>query len=108
MDAHDFITIHYMNWKDQLGTGLWLVDFWAEWCTACSAQDNVYHDIAKTFGEDLRIGKINVGDNRMLANHFGVQNIPQLLLLKEGKTVMQMSGIQSKSQLINQIKKHIS
>lgn len=108
MDRHEFITIHYMNWKDHLSTGLWLVDFWAEWCTACSAQDKVYHDLAITFGKDLNIGKINVSDNRMLANHFGVQNIPQLLLLKEGKTVMQMAGIQSKAQIMNQIKKLIS
>ncbi len=96
-----------MNWEQHLNKGLWLVDFWAEWCTACVAQDQVYEELALQFKDDLKIAKINVSDNRILADHFGVRNIPFLILLKEGKIITQMPGIQSKIYLINQIKKQI-
>ena len=59
------------------------------------------------FPDELRIGKIDVNDNRVLADKFGVRNIPFLILFKDGKQVLQMPGIESKEYLISQIKKHI-
>ena len=108
MKEEGFIHINYVNKEQHLTTGLILLDFWAEWCTACIAQDKVYGEIAKLFGSKLKIGKINVSDNRLLTDNFGVRNIPYLILLKDGKPVMQMPGIQSKAYLISQIKKQIA
>ncbi|GMT46073.1 MAG: thioredoxin [bacterium] len=102
-----FVNINFVNWEIRLNSGLWLVDFWAEWCTACIAQDKVYAKLSGLFGDKLRIGKINVSDNRLLADRFGVRNIPFLLLMKEGKITSQMPGIQSESYLINQIKRQL-
>ncbi len=107
MDNTGFININYVNKDQYLNKGLILLDFWAEWCTACIAQDKVYGEIAEMFGNRLKIGKINVSDNRLLSDSFGVRNIPYLILLKDGKPVMQMPGIQSKEYLISQIKKHL-
>ena len=107
MEKGKFIEINYVNKDRYLNNGLILLDFWAEWCTACIAQDRVYEEIAGMFGDRLKIGKINVNDNRLLADEYGVRNIPYLMLLKDGKPVMQMPGIQSKEYLISQIKKHI-
>jgi len=103
----EFITVNYLNWEQETSHGIVLIDFWAEWCSACSAQDLVYREIAQEFGEKIKIAKINVSDNRILSDHFGVRNIPFLILLKEGKPVMQMPGIQSKAYLISQIEKQI-
>ncbi len=107
MGEGNFIDINFLNKDEYLQKGLILLDFWAEWCTACIAQDKVYEEIARMFGDKLKIGKINVSDNRMLSDGFGVRNIPYLILLKDGKPVMQMPGIQSKDYLISQIKKHL-
>ena len=103
----DFVHLNFMNWEQFLEKGLWLVDFWAVWCSACGAQDGIYKEIAGEFGSALRIAKINVSDNRLLAERFGVRNIPFLLLMNEGKVVLQMPGIQSKVYLVNQIKNQI-
>ena len=99
-----FIEINLVNWEQHLKEGFILVDFWADWCTACTAQDKIYEAIAEEFAGKLRIGKINVSDNRLLAEQFGVRNIPYLILLENGKPVMQMPGIQSQTYLVNQIK----
>lgn len=102
-----FHIIHYMNHQELLQQGVWLVDFWAEWCSACSAQDKIYMEIAEMFKDKINIGKINVSDNRVLSNTYGVQNIPFLIILKNGKIISRMPGIQSKEYLISQIKKLI-
>lgn len=102
-----FIDINFVNWQRYLQQGLWLVDFWADWCTACIAQDKIYEEISAVFGNQISIGKINVGDNRLLSDQFGVRNIPFLLLMKDGETKVGMQGIQSKAYLISQIKKQI-
>ena len=103
-----FTEINFVNWENHLNHGLWLVDFWAEWCSACTAQDKIYHELAQLFGDKLHIGKINVSDNRLLADRFGVRNIPFLLVMKDGKVITQMPGIQSKEYLISQIKQQLS
>ncbi len=103
----NFIQINFVNYEKYLNKGLWLVDFWAEWCSACTAQDKIYEELHYLFQEKLNIGKINVSDNRLLADRFGVRNIPFLLLMKDGKVITQMPGIQSKEYLIHQIKQQI-
>ncbi|MBE0650560.1 MAG: thioredoxin [Bacteroidales bacterium] len=102
-----FININFVNWKQNLNKGLWLVDFWADWCTACKAQDIIYEEISILFGDRVSIGKIDVSDNRLLSDQFGVRNIPFLIVMMDGEIKAQMPGIQSKEYLINQIKQQI-
>lgn len=107
MNDPAIIEINFMNWEKHLKEGIILLDFWADWCTACIAQDQIYKTIAKELKGRLRIGKVNVSDNRSLAEKFGIQNIPQIILLKNGEELIRFQGIQSKSQLMNQIEKYI-
>lgn len=108
MNNPEIININFMNWEKHLKEGVILLDFWADWCTACLAQDEIYTAITKELKGSLRIAKINVSDNRLLAEKFGVQNIPQLILLKNGEELIRIQGVQSKSQLMDQIKNYLS
>ena len=101
-------TIHYMNWEEKLQEGLWLVDFRADWCTACTQHDLIFAELADQFGKTLHLGKVDVSDNRYLADRFGVRNIPHLILFHNGKAVAQMPGIQSQSHLFHQVREHIT
>ncbi len=107
MKENAIININFVNWEQYVNHGLFLLDFWAPWCSACVAQDKIYAEIAELFPNQLQIGKIDVNDNRVLAEKFGVKNIPFLILLKNGKRVAQMPGVESKEYLISQIKKYI-
>ena len=108
MGEKNFVTINFLNWEEETSRGTVLLDFWAEWCSACVAQDKIYREILEKYGDKIKVGKVHVGDNRVLADKFGVRNVPYLILLKEGKPVMQMPGSQSKEYLFSQIEKHIS
>jgi len=103
-----FVTVNFLNWEKETQHGLVLLDFWADWCTACIAQDKVYGEIAQKYGDKIKVAKIDVNDNRVLADRFGVKNIPFLILLKDRKNVLQMPGIQSKEYLLSQIEKQVS
>lgn len=104
MENSKFININFVNWQEYINDELILLDFWAPWCSACIAQDKIYDEIALQFPSKLIIGKIDINDNRVLAEKFGVKNIPFLILLKNGEQILQMQGIENKEYLINQIK----
>ena len=108
MKSDSFININFVNWEDHIKDGLILLDFWAEWCSACIAQDRFYEELAEKYEGKLKIGKIHVGDNRVLSDKFAVRNIPFLILMKDGKEIARVPGIESKEYLEGMIEREIS
>lgn len=107
MKEEYFTNINFVNWEDHINDGFLLLDFWAEWCSACVAQDKIYEVLAQKYSGKLKIGKIHVGDNRMLSDKFGIMNIPYLILMKNGKEVARMQGIESREYLEGLIEKEL-
>lgn len=64
-----------------------LIDFWAPWCGPCMALLPTVEGLASVYGDDLKVVKVNVDENPLLAEKFGVQGLPNLTLLKDGKAV---------------------
>ena len=76
-----------------------LLDFWAPWCGPCRMVSPVVDEIASERG-DIKVGKVNVDEERELAGQFGVMSIPTLVVIKGGKVVNQMVGARPKSQIL--------
>lgn len=76
-----------------------LVDFWAEWCAPCRMIAPVLDEMADEYEGKIKIGKLNVDDNRSIAAQYGVMSIPTLILFKDGEMVEQMVGAQPKENL---------
>lgn len=83
-----------------------LVDFWAEWCAPCKVLDPVLSGLAAELNGEVLVGKVNVDENRILANRFGISSIPTIILFKQGKEVHRFTGVQSKEMLMIYIQKH--
>ena len=64
-----------------------LIDFWAPWCGPCMALLPTIQGLASVYGNDLKVVKVNVDENPLLAEKFGVKGIPNLTLIKKGKAV---------------------
>lgn len=79
-----------------------LVDFWATWCGPCRMQAPVIDEIADE-REDIKVGKINIDEEQLLAMEYGVTSIPTLVLFKDGKASKVLVGMRSKSQIIHEM-----
>ena len=80
-----------------------LVDFWAEWCGPCKMIAPELEKLAAEKNEQLRIGKLNVDDNRDTAMKYSISSIPTLLLFKNGEIVKKLIGVMSKDKIITEI-----
>lgn len=80
-----------------------LLDFWASWCGPCRMISPIIEDIA-TENTDIKVGKINVDEQPDLAKTFRVMSIPTIVVMKDGKAVNQVVGLQSKAAILNMIK----
>ena len=73
-----------------------LVDFWAPWCGPCRAIAPELEALAST---GAVVGKVNVDEEPELAEEFGVQSIPNLIVFKGGKPVRQLVGFHDRKEL---------
>jgi len=77
-----------------------LIDFWAPWCGPCRAQAPILDTVADQVGERAIVAKVNVDEEGELAARFGVQAIPTLVVLKQGKLAQRLVGLQQAQALV--------
>jgi thioredoxin 1 len=94
MEAPNIIKVTDADFEPQViqGKGLILVDFWAEWCGPCRTIAPILEELASEYGSQLKIGKLNVDENRITTAKYGIMSIPTLLLFKDGVVVDQLIG----------------
>jgi thioredoxin len=70
-----------------------LIDFYADWCAPCRMTSPILEELAKEYGDQINIYKIDTQAEQELAMVFGIQSIPTFLFCPvEGQPVMS-SGI---------------
>ena len=82
-----------------------MVDFWAEWCGPCKMVGPVVEELAKEYEGKIKIGKMNVDENRQTPAKFGIRAIPTLILFKDGQVAQTIVGAQPKSAIEEELKK---
>ncbi len=82
-----------------------LVDFWAVWCGPCQVQGPIVEEVSTAMGEKAKVVKLNVDENPMYAQKFGIMSIPTLLVFKNGNVVKQFIGVTSKDVLVSELQK---
>lgn len=80
-----------------------LVDFWAVWCGPCKMIAPEIEKIAEEKAGVLKIGKLNVDENRDTAIKYSITSIPSLLLFKDGQMVKKLVGAMSKDRILYEI-----
>jgi len=85
----------------------YLVDFWAVWCGPCRAVGPVVEQIAEELSDKMHTGKLNVDENREIAQRYRVMSIPTLILFKDGESVQVTIGAMSKEELLKHIEPHL-
>src|SRR5918993_1003268 len=85
---------------------LLVVDFWAPWCGPCKLVSPIIDQLANELSGKAVFGKLNVDENPTVANIFGIQSIPTLIIFKDGEAVDGVMGALPKQQLTSTISRH--
>ena len=82
-----------------------LVDFWAEWCGPCRMVTPVVEELSNDYKGKVKVGKMNVDENRQTPAKFGIRAIPTLIFFKGGEVAQTIVGAQPKSHIEEELKK---
>jgi len=85
-----------------------IIDFLAEWCGPCQMMGPVFKELSDEYEGKLKFVKANTETNGEVAAQFGVQSIPTLVIVKDGKEVDRLVGFAPKEVLKNNIDQALS
>lgn len=69
-----------------------LLDFYADWCGPCKIQGRILDNLGPEF-DGVKICKCNVDEAGEIADKFGIQTIPTLMIFKGGEATNRVSGV---------------
>ncbi len=79
-----------------------ILDFYADWCGPCQMVAPILEKISNEHPEIL-VGKINVDEEMPLAMQFGIESIPALFVMKEGKVANKSVGLKTEEMILKMI-----
>ena len=92
----EIIQITSENHFDDLGgkhkDKIFIIDFWAIWCSPCMAFAPVFEKLQQEFQQEFIFTKVNVDNVPILANRYGITGIPTTLFIKNGRVVHKVVG----------------
>lgn len=80
-----------------------LIDFWATWCGPCKMISPIVEDIASELGEDVVIGKMDIGKNSY-GTKLGLLTVPTLMFFKDGERKEMLTGVPTKTKIVDTLK----
>ncbi|MCK4666057.1 thioredoxin [Candidatus Dependentiae bacterium] len=80
-----------------------IIDFWAEWCMPCKMIAPILDELSKEFEGKIKVGKLNVDQERELAIKYNIVSIPTILFFKSGEIVDTLIGAVPKSNIKSKI-----
>ena len=83
--------------------GTVLIDFFADWCTPCKMLSPIIEDVAWKTGGRVKVCKVNVENEKKLADKFGIMSIPTVIVMKNGKIKNRSIGVTGKKAIMDML-----
>lgn len=82
--------------------------FYAVWCAPCKALTPIFNEVNTLFSRpDVKFEEIDIDSDISEAQHYKVQSVPTIVIVKDGFPIDRIVGMVSRDILINKINKHI-
>jgi len=78
--------------QEEFSNKIIIIDFWAVWCAPCKMFAPTFEKLQQEYWNDFIFAKINVDENPLVAQHYGISSIPTTLLLKGGQVLRKFVG----------------
>ncbi len=76
-----------------------LVDFSAEWCGPCKMLAPVIAELADEYVGRVKVGSLDIDENRQSPSQYGIQGVPTLIIFKDGQPVKKLVGLTPKDKI---------
>lgn len=88
-------------------SGLILVDFYAEWCMPCLMMEPIVNEVGERLKGKIKFGKINIENEKNVAQKYNVRSIPNFILFKNGQIIGQFIGAMGADEFEKKLKSYI-
>jgi thioredoxin len=85
-----------------------IVDFWAPWCRPCDAIEPHLRGLAETWGERVRLVRVNIDEEADLSSRYGVLSLPTVILFAGGEPKATVYGAQPRSRFETEFGVHVA
>ena len=92
------------NFLKETESGVFIVDFYADWCGPCRAFAPTFEATAGDLSE-YKFVKVDVDSTPMLASHYQITYIPYVVAIKDGKIAEEYRGTRTKADFVSWVKK---
>lgn len=105
IQANSIVDLDDKSFYKSISSGYAVVDFYASWCPPCSKMSKVLDAIVDKI--PATVFRINIDDNRILVDRYGIKRIPLLIIFKNGQELKRFSGSADKDALLRFIRSYI-
>ena len=80
-----------------------LLDFFANWCGHCQRLLPLLDEVAVSMEGKLSVMKMNVDENRDLAQKYDIKGLPTMVLFRDGTEIDRLIGFMPKDKIIEKV-----
>jgi len=84
-----------------------LVDFWAQWCSPCLILGPILEKLSEEYQDKFILAKVNLDEAPLISQKYGIEQIPIVVLFKEGKPVSGFIGVRPEPIIKNWLKQNL-